>query len=187
MNYLPRLAPEFYCGDAVVHWTLPIARREKGWLTETLHLQLRELVLHACVREQLVCPCYCLMPNHMHFLWMGLTADSDQRKAMVFFRTHSESLLAPCRYQAQAHDHVLGDEERKQGSFAAHCAYISQNPVRAGLVEVDEQWPFRGVVVPGYPKLNADSHEFWEIFWKLYYELRAPNAGSKRLLPRRSG
>jgi putative transposase len=108
MNYLPRLAPEFYRGDAVVHWTLPIAQRQTGWLTEKFHLQFREVLVHACVREQLLCPCYCLMPDHIHLLWMGLTVGSDQRKAMTFLRTYTEPLLAPCRYQAQAHDHVLG-------------------------------------------------------------------------------
>jgi len=80
-----------------------------------------------------------------------------------------------------------GGRGTKAGKLCRALRLYLANPVRAGLVELDEQWPFRGVVVPGYPKLNADSHEFWEIFWKLYYELRAPNAGSKRLLPRRSG
>jgi hypothetical protein len=72
VNYLPRLAPEFYRGDAVVHWTLPIAHREKGWLNETASPALRELLMHACVREQLVCPCYCFMPDHMHFTLDGV-------------------------------------------------------------------------------------------------------------------
>src|SRR5687768_834593 len=102
MNYLPRLAPEFYRGDAVVHWTLPIAQRGTGWLSETFHVRFRELLLHACLREQLVCPCYCLMPDHIHLLWMGLSAESDQRNGMSFFRTYSEPLLAPHHFQAQA-------------------------------------------------------------------------------------
>jgi putative transposase len=186
MNYLPRLAPEFYRGDAVVHWTLPIAQRATEWLTEKFHLHFREFLVHACVREQLLCPCYCLMPDHMHLIWMGLSAESDQRKAMTFLRTYTEPLLAPSLYQAQAHDHVLGDDERRQGSFAAHCAYVLQNPMRAGLVEDASRGPHFGSIVPAYPKLNPNDEKFWRVFWKLYHQLRNPDAASKRLLPRRT-
>jgi hypothetical protein len=35
--YLPRLPREYYQGDAVVHWTLPVASRGRGWLNETSH------------------------------------------------------------------------------------------------------------------------------------------------------
>ena len=49
--YLPRLARENYQGDAVVHWTLPIARRNTGWLNEIFHARFREVMLHAAARE----------------------------------------------------------------------------------------------------------------------------------------
>jgi putative transposase len=166
MSYLPRLAPEFYRGDAVVHWTLPIAKRETGWLSERFHLQFREVLVHACVRERLVCACYCLMPDQMHLVWMGLTAGSDQRKAMAFLRTYTEPLLAPCRYQAQAHDHVLGDEERRRGSFATHCAYVLQNPVRAKLVEAAPKWAYAGAMVPAYAKLDPHDGKFGKYLGK---------------------
>jgi hypothetical protein len=49
--YLPRLPREHYQGDAVVHWTMPIALRGKGWLNEVFHAQFRELMLHVAARE----------------------------------------------------------------------------------------------------------------------------------------
>ncbi|MEI7938078.1 MAG: hypothetical protein WCK27_15425 [Verrucomicrobiota bacterium] len=33
-HYLPRLRREFYQADAVVFWTLPVAHRARGWLSE---------------------------------------------------------------------------------------------------------------------------------------------------------
>jgi REP element-mobilizing transposase RayT len=186
MDYLPRLRPEFYQGDAVVHWTLTIAQHGTGWLDDHFHVSFRELLLHACVREGLVCPCYCLMPDHMHLIWMGLKPESDQRNGMSFLRTYSEPLLSPCRYQAQAHDHVLGDEERRRGSFARHCSYVLQNPVRAGLVTSSADWSCAGGIVPGYPKLHPRDEKYWEIFWKLYHQLRQFGAGTNRRLTRRS-
>ncbi|HEU5126264.1 MAG TPA: hypothetical protein VFW05_19630, partial [Verrucomicrobiae bacterium] len=86
--YLPRLPREYYQGDAVVHWTLPISHRQQGWLQERFHAAFRELMLHAATREGLFCPTYCLMPDHLHLVWMGLRLDSDQRNAMAFLRTH---------------------------------------------------------------------------------------------------
>jgi hypothetical protein len=49
--YLPRLPHEHYKGDAVVHWTMPMAMRGTGWLNEIFHARFREVMLHASVRE----------------------------------------------------------------------------------------------------------------------------------------
>ena len=87
-HHLPRLAPVFYQGDAVIHWSLNIKERQTGWLTEGFDCAFRELMLHTSARERLFCPTYCLMPDHMHIVWMGLKAESDQRRGMAFFRTY---------------------------------------------------------------------------------------------------
>src|SRR5690242_16257381 len=117
-SYLPRLPREYYQGDAVVHWTLPIARRARGWLSDSFHARFRELMLHTAARESLLCPAYCLMPDHLHLLWMGLRLDSDQMNGMAFLRKHLEPALAPAKFQHQAHDHVLRSEQRRRNAFA---------------------------------------------------------------------
>jgi len=96
--YLPRLPREHYQGDAVVHWTLPISHRRQGWLDERFHAAFRELMLHTAAREGLLCPTYCLMPDHLHLVWMGLRLDSDQRNGTAFLRTHLKPILAPQRF-----------------------------------------------------------------------------------------
>ena len=138
----------------MVHWTLPVSNRTRGWLSELLHSRFRELMLHAATREGLFCPAYCLMPDHIHFLWMGLRLDSDQRNGIAFLRTYLEPFLVPARFQHQAHDHVLRAEHRRRDAFAKGCRYVLENPVRARLVEKITDWKFLGSVVPGYPKLN---------------------------------
>ena len=75
--FLPLLPREYYQGDAVVHWTLSIRRRAKNWLSPDIHRQFRELMFHSAAREGLACPIYCLMPDHIHLVWMGLRRDSD--------------------------------------------------------------------------------------------------------------
>ena len=75
---LPRLQREFYSGYAVVFWTLTLEHRAQGWLNVCFHARFRELMLHAAARSHLLCPAYCLMPDHLHLVWMGLRQQSDQ-------------------------------------------------------------------------------------------------------------
>lgn len=182
-NYLPRLPRDYYLGNAVVHWSMPVAMCAKGWLTDALHRQFRELLLHTAAREGLLCPMYCLMPDHLHLMWMGLRFDTDQLNATAFLRTHLEPLLAPAHFQHQAHDHVLKTSERRRGAFASVCSYILNNPVKAELVELAEDWLFSGAVVPGYPALHPFQRDFWVKFWKLYSQSLHPDAGSRNLPP----
>ena len=115
---LPRLPQEYYQGDAFVHWTLSTHDRATGWLAEKFHLRFRELLLHAAAREGLFCPAYCLMPDHLHLVWMGLRLDSDQLNGMAFLRTYLEPVLAPVKFQPQAHDSVLRWVQRPLTNFS---------------------------------------------------------------------
>ena len=127
---LPRLPPGFYKGDAVIHWNLTVFDRATGWLNDLFHLQFRELMLHAATREGLYCPVCCLMPDHIHLVWMGMRPDTDQRNGMAFLRTYLERALAPHKFQPQAYDHIVRDEERRLNAFAIGCSYGLNNPVR---------------------------------------------------------
>ena len=71
--FLPRIGRDSYQGNAVVLWTLPVAKRRTGWLDDVFHARFRELILHANAREGLICPVYVLMPDHIHLVWMGLS------------------------------------------------------------------------------------------------------------------
>jgi REP element-mobilizing transposase RayT len=195
--YLPRLGREFYQGAAAVHWTLTVFDRGTGWLNDSFHSRFRELMLHVAAREGLLCPIYCLMPDHIHLLWLGLRRDTDQLNGMSFLRTHLKPLLLPHKFQPQAHDHVLREEERKRGAFAKIGFYILANPVRAHLIGESESWPFCGAVIPGYPALHPLAEDFWPKFWKIYPAARpssvaalrrvdAPDAGERKLPPRSS-
>jgi REP element-mobilizing transposase RayT len=149
-------------------WTLTLEKCATGWLHETFHLRFRELMLHSSVRQNLWCPTYCLMLDHLHLVWMGMRRDSDQRNAMRFLRKHLTPLLKPHTLQWQSHDHVLREEERRRGAFASACFYILANPVRADLVKDVTDWPFTGAIVPGYPTLHPADDGFWELFWELH-------------------
>jgi putative transposase len=187
-HHLPRLAPEFYRGFAVIQWTVTLERRATGWLDERFHLHFRELLLHAAAREGLLCPVYVLMTDHLHLVWMGLRVDSDQRNAMRFLRkqlaaefTRRSPSGVEFELQKQSHDSVLREKDRLRGAFEKSCFYLLDNPRRKSLVEHPRNWPHLGSVVPGYPFLHPLGEDFWELFWKIYLELReeTPIAASR--------
>ncbi len=183
---LPRLPRVHYQGDAVVHWTLTTFDRKRDWLGPDVHAQFRELLLHAAAREGLLCPIYCLMPDHLHLVWLGLRRDTDQINGMAFLRTYFEPALQPARFQPQPQDNVLRPEDRRRNAFARVCYYIAANPVRAELIPETGVWPYTGCVVPGYPKLNPMDATFWPLFWKIHTKLRQPDAGDINRPPLKS-
>lgn len=184
-HFLPRLRREFYLADSVIFWTMPISNRQRGWLNGAFHAAFRELMLHAASREGLLCPTYCLMPDHIHLVWMGLHAQTDQRNGMKFLRAELGRHLKPVRFQHQAYDHVLTPEERRRSAFAVACAnYVLLNPLKAELVKKPTDWPYLGALVPGYPRLNPLDGAYWPWFWRHYFSVRAPGL-ERRVLPPR--
>ena len=168
---LPRLPREFYQGRAMVLWTHTFEERAKGWLGDAFHHQFRETLLHACHRYDLVTPCYVLMPDHWHLVWMGLAETSDQWLATAFLRKTLQPVLARAQLQDRAHDRVLREKEREHGAFQAACSYVFHDPQRAELCDDWREWPYLGAIVPGYPDLGPHGTEFWDKFWKIHNRL----------------
>jgi len=151
---------------------MTIDRRIQGWLDPLHHARLRELLCHALGRHGIVCPAYCLMPDHGHFLLSGMAESSDQRLAVHLFRKTWNALLAPrYRLQAQAYDHVLRETEREHDAFQAVAWYVLGNPVRAGLTADWQIWQYSGCLVPGYPDLDPRQDDYWELFWRIWNRL----------------
>ncbi|MBI2514413.1 MAG: hypothetical protein HYV96_20760 [Opitutae bacterium] len=176
---LPRLPAEWYRGRAWVHWSMTVDRRATGWLDSLRHARIREVLVDALGRYGIVCPAYCVMPDHAHFLWAGVAERSNQPLGARLLRTawNAELKHHGFRLQRQGYDHVLREEERKRGAVMAVAAYIWENPVRAGLVAEWRQYPFLGAVVPGYPDLDPRCEDFWDVFWRIYAALGDDGAG----------
>jgi REP element-mobilizing transposase RayT len=175
-DYLRRLPPEYYRGQAYVHWSMTTDDRKTAWLTPVFYYKFREILTHTMFRYGLCCPIYCCMPDHIHLLWVGILDGSDQRNAAKFFRTQLNPILERlgAQFQPQPYDHVLREEERARSAFEDVVEYIARNPERARLVPADKfrEYKYTSCLVPGYPDLNPWQTNYWDLFWRIYTGLR---------------
>lgn len=150
---------------------MSVEDRATGWLSECFHLQAREVLLHGLHRYACSCPAYVLMPDHMHFLVIGISPTADQWLLVRFLRQHLAYLLGRqspgLRLQKQAYDHVLRYAERDRFGLERIGRYIAANPVRAGLVGNDSAYPFAGCIVPGFPQVAFWAEDYWDWFWRV--------------------
>lgn len=178
-DYLRRLPPEYYRGQAFVHWSMTIDGRATGWLDEETHLRFRDVQAHLLHRYRLMCPMYCLMPDHVHVFWAGLDANSDQLKAVRFLRDHFNGVLRArgVALQKQCHDNVLREIDRDRGAVVRLAYYLAENPVRAGLSGMATEWAYSGAHAIGYPDLDWCASDFSGRLWKIYAVEVERNAG----------
>jgi len=87
--------------------------------------------------------CYCLMPNHVHLvvriLEEALPLVKTLQRLKSYTATQANKLLGQTGafWQAESYDHVV-----RKGELESVVAYVLENPVKAGLVEVWERWPY---------------------------------------------
>jgi putative transposase len=86
---------------------------------------------------------FVIMPDHLHLL-MTLGSDVTIEKAMQLIKGgFSYRLKKDFGYQGEVWQRGFSDVRIRDGqSFSRHHAYIVQNPVKAGLVDSAEDWPY---------------------------------------------
>jgi REP element-mobilizing transposase RayT len=167
---MKRLPPEFYRGHAFVHWSMTMDGRREGWLDADMHRQFREIQLHTLSRYGLLCAVYCLMPDHLHFVWFGLSEASDQDLAASFFRRFFNKAIKArgCELQKQPWDVVLREKDRERDAVTKTCFYIAENPARADLTRNASEWSFSGSIAAGYPDFDWRQKDFAERLWTIH-------------------
>jgi REP element-mobilizing transposase RayT len=92
---------------------------------------------------------YVIMPDHVHFIcapWQeasSLEIFVGKWKEWTAKRMIRELNCTRPVWQLEFSDHLIRSEE----SCAEKWNYVYQNPVRAGLVERPEDWPYSGEII----------------------------------------
>jgi putative transposase len=140
---LPRPA---YQGEVLVAFTACTAHRNPGLATSSVVKRCVTFLAEATQYHRCTVPIYCFMPDHLHVMLWGQSVEADTWRAMVRFKQRSGYWLSQSgqsvRWQKDFYDHVLRPHEDGQ----RHVRYIAENPVRAGLVERWDQYPFSGTI-----------------------------------------
>ena len=77
-----------------------------------------------------------LMPDHLHML-VGVSGDAQLSKVVRDFKRITAK-IAKVNWQRNFFDHRLRHDESETEKFD----YICQNPIRAGLVRLADEWPY---------------------------------------------
>jgi REP element-mobilizing transposase RayT len=90
---------------------------------------------------------YMIMPDHLHFF----VAFCPQSPSLSIWMKSLKNALSktlrhmgvpPNHWEKDFFDHVIRSKE----SYKEKWSYVRENPVRAGLVERSEDWPYQGEI-----------------------------------------
>jgi len=121
--------------------------RAKWLASDQVHAALVEFGKRAERNHAIAIGRYVIMPDHIHLFvrgrvdfvlgpWVGLLKQ-------VVARAGRRSRARGQIWQEGFFDHVLRNDE----SYQQEWIYVRDNPVRAGLAESSDDWPYQGEII----------------------------------------
>jgi REP-associated tyrosine transposase len=139
-----RLRNTSYIGYQRYFLTTCTAHKQRAFATDGVAqaclLQLRQ----SAGRHGFALVAYCFMPDHVHLLVYGTSAQADLQAFMKHFKKvtgfeYSQRFKRRL-WQPGYHDRIMRNDE----STEATARYILENPVRAGLAQQLGEYPYAG-------------------------------------------
>jgi REP element-mobilizing transposase RayT len=122
--------------------------RRKAILADAQCHEILRSIWNESVRDGWWVGHYNLMPDHVHFFARPEDSGKPMAKWVQMWKGVSARKIAqalnlpPPVWQAEYFDRYLRSAE----SYSQKWDYVEQNPLRAGLVQHVEDWPYRGVI-----------------------------------------
>jgi REP-associated tyrosine transposase len=141
----PERLPSFeYLGQYRYSLTFCAFERERRFTdADAVELVLSQF-LRAATETAFAILAYCFMPDHVHLLIEGRSDTSDAKQFISRARQYSgfyySQRFKKRLWQRYGYEHVLRSDE----AMLDVARYILANPVRAGLVQNPEDYPFSG-------------------------------------------
>ena len=141
-----RLPREYYRGELLVAITARIVDHRPAFVTAKIVESCVRILEEAASAQHCAVLIYCFMPDHLHLMIEGLRPTSDTWRAMVLFKQRTGFSFSKnkrgFRWQNNFYDHITRSDE----DWRAQVRYIANNPVRGGLVEQWDEYPFMGSI-----------------------------------------
>ena len=105
----------------------------------------RDLVFDAARKASCEIWCWCLMPNHVHMIIVPHDEDGLRRTFADAHRRYTGYINARLRVTGHLWQGRFGSVVMDEEHLYHAVRYVSLNPVRAGLVERAQDWPWSSV------------------------------------------
>ncbi len=113
-------------------------------------------ILHAHEKAWAEVYAFVVMPDHMHILFLPLhKTESEVMKSIKGYSASEINSLRGCRWpvwQARFHSRMIAGD---RFFFLQKIKYIEENPVRAGLCQKSEDWPWSSLRYPEILRLRT--------------------------------
>lgn len=161
-----RLSRAHYAGQQWYFLTACTQDRVPRLSEAGLVSQHLDLLVEQSHRDSFALMAHCFMPDHLHLLVSGAREASNclafmrmfkQRSGYAFQRSRGERL-----WQKKFYDHIL----RPRDGWESVAYYIWMNPVRKGLCDCAEAWPFSGSQTFDWKHLLKSPGPTWTPPWK---------------------
>ena len=140
-----------YVPGGTYFFTVNLADRSATTLVDEIAL-LRTVYGSVSLEHPIKCEAMVILPDHMHAVWTLPAHDADfsirWKKIKGRFSQHCRAKGAPSRskvakgekgiWQRRFWEHAIRDAD----DFRAHVEYCWWNPVKHGLVNTPEEWPY---------------------------------------------
>jgi len=135
--------------DHVYFMTIRAYQKQSPFVRDDLNRVVLDILREEQERQNCTVYTYCLMPDHLHFL---LSPREDGISVLTFTNRYKGKATNRSwtvgwqgkLWQPRYYDHIVRHEE----SLRTIAEYILDNPVRQGLVECAEDWPWSGHMNP---------------------------------------
>ena len=138
MARLPRLVIPGYPH----HVTQRGNRRAQTFFEDDDYALYESLLHEAAQKAEAEIWCYCLMPNHVHIIIVPSDEDGLRRTFADAHRRYTGYINARMRVTGHLWQGRFGSAVMDEEHLAHAVRYVSLNPVRAGLIERAEEWPW---------------------------------------------
>lgn len=120
-------------------------RRERTFFEDADYKRYRTMVGQAARRAGAEIWAYCLMPNHVHLIVVPADEDGLRKTFADAHRRYTGLINARHNWTGHLWQGRFGAVAMDEAHLLAATRYVALNPVRAGLVEHAEDWPWSSV------------------------------------------
>jgi putative transposase len=114
--------------------------RARTFLADADYALYRDLLAENCQAAEVEVWAWCLMPNHVHLILVPSDPDGLRRALARVHRSYAGVIQARRKRSGHFWQGRFGAVAMDEEYLAAALRYVSQNPVRARLVERAQDW-----------------------------------------------